>query len=80
VFHGVRYSILWNSVARTDLSEAGAVEDSELLQAALLHDTIEDTDTICPKYRLFDAFLSVESLTTRNLINTDDLWPQSGGN
>ena len=27
------------------LSEAGAVEDSDLLQAALLHDTIEDTDT-----------------------------------
>jgi guanosine-3',5'-bis(diphosphate) 3'-pyrophosphohydrolase len=27
------------------LSEAGAVEDIELLQAALLHDTIEDTET-----------------------------------
>jgi len=27
------------------LSEAGAVEDSDLLQAALLHDTIEDTET-----------------------------------
>jgi len=27
------------------LSEAGAVEDGELLQAALLHDTIEDTQT-----------------------------------
>jgi len=27
------------------LSEAGAVTDSDLLQAALLHDTIEDTDT-----------------------------------
>ena len=27
------------------LSEAGAIEDSDLLQAALLHDTIEDTDT-----------------------------------
>lgn len=27
------------------LSEVGAVEDSELLQAALLHDTVEDTDT-----------------------------------
>ena len=27
------------------LSEAGAVEDNDLLQAALLHDTIEDTET-----------------------------------
>ena len=27
------------------LSEAGAVEDNDLLQAALLHDTIEDTKT-----------------------------------
>ena len=27
------------------LSEAGAIEDIELLQAALLHDTVEDTDT-----------------------------------
>ena len=27
------------------LSEAGAVEDNDLLQAALLHDTIEDTQT-----------------------------------
>jgi len=27
------------------LSEAGAIEDNDLLQAALLHDTIEDTDT-----------------------------------
>jgi len=27
------------------LSEAGAIEDNDLLQAALLHDTIEDTQT-----------------------------------
>ncbi len=27
------------------LSEAGAIEDNDLLQAALLHDTIEDTET-----------------------------------